>query len=58
VLPVSDAILMKVGVLPVIDHFYQHLINSKKYLKVSLKTNRSLPGVKYNNDEDQFKLLS
>jgi hypothetical protein len=49
---------MKVGVLPVNDHYYQPLINPKKYLKDSLKINRKLPAVKYNNDAEQLKLLS
>ncbi len=58
VLPVSEKIFMKVGVLPVPDQYYQPLINPKKYLKDSLKKNRKLPGVNFHNGEEQVTLLS
>jgi hypothetical protein len=36
----SDKIFMKLGILPVIDHYYQPLINPKKYLHKSLREHR------------------
>ena len=47
-LPVSERIFMKIGLLPVLDHFYQPLINPKKYLTKSLSTDRPLPGIDWN----------
>ena len=44
----EDNIFMKIGVLPVIDHYYQPLINPKKYLTKSLKAVRDLPGIDFN----------
>jgi len=48
---------MELGVLPVLDHYYQPLINPKKYLKRSLRDDRLLTGVAM-NDEEQLNLLS
>lgn len=54
--PVSRFVFMKVGVLPVIDHYYYPLINPKKYLHRSLRENRLLPGINL-NDAAQLGLL-
>jgi hypothetical protein len=45
------------GVLPIIDHYYQPLINPRKYLTKSLREIRELPGVDF-NEEEQLKVLS
>jgi len=42
--------------LPVIDHYYQPLINPRKYLKKSLREDRVLPGINLNVGE-QLALL-
>ncbi len=47
---------MRIGLLPVRDHYYQPLVNPKKHLKHSLKDDRELPGIKLNIDE-QLSLL-
>jgi len=54
--PASKAIFMKVGVLPVIDHYYYPMINPKKYLRRSLREDRLLPGIDL-NIEAQLDLL-
>lgn len=46
--PISEFIFMKVGVLPLIDHYYYPMINPKKYLKKSLREDRELPGIDLN----------
>lgn len=50
-------IFNQIGVLPVIDHYYQPLINPRKHLVRSLRTDRNLPGIDLNVDE-QLALLS
>lgn len=54
---VSDKIFMSVGVLPVLDHYYQPMINPKKHLKKPLREDRVLPGIDMNID-GQLSLLS
>ena len=54
--PASRSVFMKVGVLPVIDHYYYPMINPKKYLQHSLRDDRPLPGIDL-NDETQLSLL-
>jgi predicted O-methyltransferase YrrM len=54
--PLSDKIFMKIGVLPVRDHYYQPLINPYKHLKKSLRDNRALPGINMNT-AGQLELL-
>jgi hypothetical protein len=49
-MPLSERILMNAGLLPIPDHFYQPLINPKKYLKESLRKDRHLPGIDWNVD--------
>jgi hypothetical protein len=46
----SDIIFMKVGILPILDQYYQPLINPRKHLIRSLRENRSLPGIDLNID--------
>ena len=48
---------MSVGVLPVIDHYYQPLINPAKHLSSPLKNARTLPGIDW-NASGQLALLS
>jgi len=52
----SDSVFMKVGVLPIIDHYYHPMINPKKYLHKSLREDRNLPGINL-NVEVQLALL-
>jgi predicted O-methyltransferase YrrM len=54
---ISDRIFMKLGILPVPDHYYQPLINPKKHLRRSLRDERVLPGIDLNVQE-QLNLLS
>jgi len=53
---VNDKILMFVGMLPLIDNYYEPLINPKKYLINSLRKDRKLNGIDFNIDE-QLKLI-
>jgi predicted O-methyltransferase YrrM len=53
---ISDQIFMKLGILPVLDHYYQPLINPKKHLTKSLRSERSLPGIDFNIIE-QLQIL-
>lgn len=53
---IGDYIFMKVGILPILDHYYQPLINPKKYLTKS-RDDRELPGIDFNTEE-QLRLLS
>jgi predicted O-methyltransferase YrrM len=55
-MPVSESIFMKSGVLPVQDHYYQPLINPAKHLSYSLRKDRFLPGLDF-NDSVQLKLI-
>jgi predicted O-methyltransferase YrrM len=55
-MPVSEKIFMSVGVLPIRDHYYQPLINPRKYLQKPLNAPRVLPGIQWNIDE-QLNLL-
>jgi hypothetical protein len=56
-MPVSENIFMKVGVLPVNDHYYQPLINPGKHLSRPLNEDRNLPGIDWNTAE-QLSLLA
>lgn len=55
--PVSELIFMKMGVLPVRDHYYQPLVNPRKHLKKSLREDRFLPGINW-NIEEQLSILN
>ncbi len=54
---IEDAIFSHVGMLPVLDHYYQPLINPRKHLKKPLDESRPLPGIDF-NDEEQLQLLN
>jgi len=53
----ENAIFSKIGILPILDHYYQPLINPKKHLKKSLRQDRILPGIDFNVQE-QLDILS
>lgn len=52
----EDRIFMQVGILPVLDHYYQPLINPKKHLVKPLSNVRELPGIDFNVNE-QLEIL-
>jgi predicted O-methyltransferase YrrM len=54
---ISDKIFMKIGLLPLIDNYYEPLINPKKYLTTSLRKDRKLNGINF-NIEEQIGLFS
>lgn len=55
-LPLNNKIFMKLGLLPIRDHYYQPLINPRKHLKKSLRKDRNLPGIDFNVNE-QLSIL-
>ncbi len=46
-LPLTKAMLLKIGVYPIRDHYYEPLFNPK-HLKRSLRDDRDLPGIDFN----------
>jgi predicted O-methyltransferase YrrM len=54
---IENKIFMTLGILPVLDHYYQPMINPGKYLKKSLFEDRILTGINF-NAEEQLQLLS
>ncbi len=52
----DEKIFMNVGMLPVVDHYYQPLINPAKHLTQSLRKDRNLPGIDFNTSA-QLQLL-
>ncbi|HEV8512992.1 MAG TPA: class I SAM-dependent methyltransferase [Cyclobacteriaceae bacterium] len=56
ILDIEDKILMRVGMLPLIDHYYQPLVNPRKYLFKSLREDRDLPGIDMNVQEQLSQL--
>lgn len=52
----SKKIFMKVGVFPIRDHYYEPLFNPK-HLKKSLRKDRELPGLNF-NDSEQLQILN
>ncbi len=54
---IGDKIFMTLGILPVLDHYYQPMINPKKHLSKSLRDDRELKGIDFNLNE-QLDLLS
>lgn len=54
---IGDKIFMKLGFFPVLDHYYQPMINPKKHLTKSLRENRVLEGIDF-NIEEQLNLLA
>lgn len=55
-MPLSEQIFMKIGLLPVNDHYYQPLVNPSKSLTRPLHEQRNLKGIQWNIDE-QLDLL-
>jgi hypothetical protein len=53
---ISEKIFMSIGLLPIVDQYYQPLINPKKYLTKSLRDDRSLIGIDF-NVQQQLDLL-
>jgi predicted O-methyltransferase YrrM len=56
-MPINNRLFSRMGLLPVLDHYYQPLINPQKHLKNPLNTDRYLPGININTEE-QLRLLS
>jgi predicted O-methyltransferase YrrM len=54
-LPLTKAIMFKIGVFPIIDHYFEPLYNPK-HLKRSLRLDRQLPGINWNVKE-QLEIL-
>jgi hypothetical protein len=52
----EEKIFMATGILPIHDQYYQPLINPKKHLIKSLRSDRELPGIDFNTEE-QLELL-
>jgi hypothetical protein len=55
-MPVSNAIFMYIGVLPIRDHYYQPMINAGKHLRKPLGEDRDLPGIDW-NEKEQLRIL-
>jgi predicted O-methyltransferase YrrM len=53
----SEKIFMQVGILPVLDHYYQPMVNPKKHLTKSLREDRVIKGIDL-NVEEQLEVLS
>ena len=51
----SKKIFLKTGIFPIRDHYYEPLFNSS-HLSKSLRVDRVLPGIKF-NDKEQLSLL-
>src|SRR5437016_10501172 len=55
-LPICRRLFRNIGIFPLQDHYYDPLFNPK-HLRHSLRTDRDLPGVDWNVDE-QLEFLS
>lgn len=53
--PLSKKIFLQIGVMPILDHYYEPLFNPK-HLRYSLRKERFLPGIDLNEDE-QLSIL-
>lgn len=53
--PISKKIFLKIGLMPIRDHYYEPLFNSH-HLKHSLRDERRLPGIDF-NDKEQLRIL-
>jgi len=53
--PLSKKIFLQIGVMPILDHYYEPLFNPK-HLRYSLRKERFLPGIDF-NDEEQLRAL-
>jgi len=54
---IGDKIFMQLGILPILDHYYQPMINPQKHLTKSLRDDRELQGIDFNITE-QLNILS
>ena len=54
--PLSKKIFLQIGVMPVLDHYYEPLFNPK-HLRYSLRKERFLPGINF-NEEEQLDILN
>ena len=54
-MPVSKTIFKKVGVFPILNHYYEPLFDDR-LLKLPLDRARPLPGIRW-NDQEQLALL-
>jgi hypothetical protein len=52
---ISERIFRRIGVFPIIDHFYEPLFNPER-LRFSLRSDRRLPGIAW-NIEEQLHIL-
>ena len=55
-LPITKSILLKIGVFPITDHYYEPLFNDK-HLRKPLSEDRNLPGIDFNVN-NQLALLN
>jgi len=53
----SEKFFMDEGMLPVLDHYYQPMINPQKHLTKSLREDRDIVGINYNVKE-QLEILA
>jgi predicted O-methyltransferase YrrM len=54
---IGERVFARLGIFPILDHYYQPLINPGKYLKKSLREDRNLPGIDF-NVEEQLSILA
>jgi predicted O-methyltransferase YrrM len=54
---IGEKIFMQLGILPVLDHYYEPMINPRKYLTKSLRDDRILRGIDF-NAEEQLNILA
>lgn len=54
--PFSKKIFLSIGIIPIIDHYYEPLFNPK-HLRYSLRKERFLPGIDF-NDKEQLEILN
>ena len=52
---IAKRIMLTVGIYPVLDHYYEPLFN-RKYLRHSLRDDRNLPAIDF-NDKEQLQIL-
>jgi predicted O-methyltransferase YrrM len=53
--PISKKIFLKIGIWPIIDHYYEPMFDAK-HLRYSLREERALPGIEF-NDAEQLNVL-
>ncbi|MFW9928430.1 MAG: class I SAM-dependent methyltransferase [Candidatus Thorarchaeota archaeon] len=52
---IAKKIMLGIGIYPIIEHYYEPLFN-KKYLRYSLRDDRNLPAIDF-NDKEQLQIL-